>query len=178
MVIGLTGPKLAGKGTTAAYLENTHSASVYSMSGVLVDVAKRLHMPNSRANLIAIATGLRSQFGKDVLAQVLKKDIQAAKDDLAVIDGIRMQAEVDIFSTLPDFHLIFIDAPTKMRYERAQNRGEKAGEAEMNFEEFKAEEEAVTEQQIQSLQKKAQSVIKNDGTIDELYEQIQSILSQ
>lgn len=171
MVIGFTGPKLSGKGTAAKHLVKMHSATVYSMSGILTDIAKRLHLENSRANLIGIATGLRSQFGKDVLAKTLYQDILESQDRLAVIDGIRMQDEVTIFSQLPGFQLIYVDAPLEVRFARAKGRGEKAGESTMTLEEFKKEEDAQTEVEIQSLKKQATHIL-NGSTMEEFYKQL------
>lgn len=176
MVIGLTGPKLAGKGTAAAYLVDNYDAVAYSMSGILSDIARRLHLENSRANLIAIVNGLRDQFGEDILAHVLKEDILQAKDSIAIIDGIRMQKEVDVFSQLPDFKLIYIDAAVEDRYHRALNRGEKAGETDMTFEEFKAEEGARSELQITSLRDKADIVLDNTATIEDFHSALRSEL--
>ncbi|MFC1598005.1 AAA family ATPase [Patescibacteria group bacterium] len=176
MVIGLTGPKLAGKGTTAAYLELSYGAKLYSMSGILLDISERLHLSNSRQNLIHIATGLRSTLGDDILAQVLKKDIEQAGDELAVIDGIRMPSEVKLFSQLDGFKLIYMSAPLENRYKRAIAREEKEGESEMTFEEFKIEEEAVTEKRIIELKDIADLVFENNGTIDELHEKIDDIM--
>jgi dephospho-CoA kinase len=177
MIIGLTGPKLAGKGTVAAYLGRTAGAKAFSMSGILTDLASRLHLPNSRENLIAIATGLRSQFGEAILAQVLAKDLVQADPALAIIDGIRMPSEVDAFASLPDFQMIYIDAPVALRYERARSRGEKAGESDQTFAQFQAEEQAVTETGIAALRQRASAIIDNHGTLDELYQQVDSVLS-
>lgn len=178
MVIGLAGPKLAGKGTVAKYLVEQRGGVAYSMSGILTDVATRLHKPNSRANLIAIVTGLRNQFGEDVLAHVLKQDILDAADELAVIDGIRMPTEVDLFSGVPGFSLFYIDAAVEARYQRALMRGEKAGESDMTFEQFQEEEQAVTEQRIVSLKDSATVIIENIGTIEELYTRLEEELQQ
>lgn len=176
MVIGLIGPKLSGKGTAAAYLQEKHGAQVYSMSGILTDICKRLHLPNSRANLIAVVTGLRSTLGEDILAQVLKQDIEEAQDTLAIIDGIRMPKEVDIFSTIPGFYLLYIDAPVRLRYERALQRGEKEGESTMTFEQFEQEEKAVTEQGIASLQSRAEQTIVNTDGLESFYHDIDDLV--
>jgi dephospho-CoA kinase len=177
MVIGLTGPKLSGKGTAAKYLTEKYGAKVYGMSGILTDIARRLHLENSRANLIAIVTGLRSQFGADILAKTLYQDVLEAKDALAVIDGIRMTDEVKIFSTLPGFILVYVDAPLQVRYERAKNRGEKVGESTMTFEEFKKEEAAQTEVQIQGLREQAHDIL-NQADLDSFYAQLDRIAHQ
>lgn len=177
MVIGLVGPKLSGKGTVAAYFIERYHARTYSMSGILVDIADRLYMPKTRMNLIGIVTGLRDQFGKDVLAHVLKKDIEKNDDPLAVIDGIRMREEVTIFSALSDFRLLYIDAPLELRYNRARGRGEKVGESQMTLEQFTAEESAVTELEISSMKEQTDIIIVNDRTLQELYAQLDTLMS-
>jgi len=171
MVVGFTGPKLSGKGTAAAYLAKKFGAKTYSMSGILTDIAARLHLENSRANLIAIATGLRSQFGKDVLAKTLYQDVLQAGDKLAIIDGIRMADEVAIFSTLPNFQLFYVDAPVEVRFARAKNRGEKVGESTMTFETFLQEEQAKTEVEIHGLKTQAVHIF-NATDIDSFHAQL------
>ncbi len=178
MIIGLIGPKLSGKGTAADYLTEKHGAAVYHMSGILTEFAQRLHLPNSRANLIAIVTALRKEFGEDILAQTLKKDIEASDDNLAVIDGIRMPSEVDLFSELDGFTLLYVDASIESRYERAIGRGEKEGESEMTLEQFKEEESAVTERGIAGLRNRADHVIENYTTLEEFYEKISEIVDR
>ncbi|PIW37170.1 MAG: hypothetical protein COW24_01775 [Candidatus Kerfeldbacteria bacterium CG15_BIG_FIL_POST_REV_8_21_14_020_45_12] len=176
MIIGITGPKLGGKGTSAAYLREQYNAEIFSMSRILFDIAHRLHLETSRENLIKIATGLREEFGSDILAQVLKQDVSNSSGSVCVIDGIRMQSEVDIFSKLPDFRLLYIDAPIESRYERSLSRGEKVGETDMTFNEFKAEENAITEQGIAALKNKAAVVIVNDNSIPDLHTKLQTLI--
>ncbi len=182
MIIGLTGPKLSGKGTASDYLQKQFGAKAFSMSGILTDIVNRLYLPNSRENLIAIVTDLRARFGEDVLAQVLKKDIAAFQEKNpgvpVIIDGIRMPMEVDVFSTLPDFHLIFIDAPMRARYERALSRGEKVGESEMTFEQFEAEENAVTESHMDALRVNANAELINASTYEDLYAALETVMKK
>lgn len=176
MVIGFTGPKLSGKGTAAGYLVQKFGAKTYSMSGILTDIANRLHLENSRANLIAIVTGLRAQFGKDVLAKTLYQDILEANDKLAIIDGIRMSDEVEIFSKLPGFQLFYVDAPVEVRFARAKNRGEKVGESTMTFEEFAKEEHAQTEVEIQGLKSRATHIF-NATDIESFHKQLDEYIT-
>lgn len=176
MIIGLTGPKCAGKGTIAQYMLEKHQAQSFTMSAVLNDIVQRIHLPNTRANLIAVATGLRSQFGEEVIARALRDDIAQSNQELVLIDGIRMQSEITLFSELPDFVLWYVDAPVEQRYERGLHRGEKAGESEMTFEQFVQEESAVTEQGIVSLKAQATHVIDNSGSLDQLHTAIDSLM--
>ena len=175
MIIGLVGPKLSGKGTVATYIEEQKGARVYSMSGVIIDIGNRVYLPKTRANMISVATAMRQAFGEDIFARVRKHDIEKAHDSLAIIDGIRMPKEVDIFAALPNFYLLFIDSPLDMRYKRALERGEKEGEKDMTFEQFKAEENAVTEQNIEALRKKSEFVIMNNSSKEHLFSEIDRI---
>ncbi len=134
-------------------------------------------MENSRANLIAIITGLRQQFGDDVLAQTLHADVLADAPRLGIIDGIRMSSEIELFSTLPEFQLWYVDAPVEVRYQRSLKRGEKVGESSMTFEQFSTEEEAVTEQQIHGLRGRATVSIDNVNTIEEFMSRIDTLFS-
>ena len=177
MIIGLTGSKCAGKGTAAVYSKQRYGGIVYSMSTPLTDIARRLHMENTRVNLIAIVTGLRQQFGEDVLAKTLHEDVRADVPHLGIIDGIRMPSEVELFSTLPGFQLWYVDAPVEARYQRSLKRGEKVGESSMTFEQFNAEEEAVTEQQIRGLRERATVYIDNVNTMEEFMSRIDTLLS-
>ncbi|MFH1426714.1 MAG: AAA family ATPase [Candidatus Kerfeldbacteria bacterium] len=178
MVIGLTGPKLGGKGTTSAILQAELGAKAYTMSDILADICTRLHLEKSREHLIAVATGLRKTLGNDILAQVLKKDVLSAQDEIAVIDGIRMRSEIDLFKDIPGFTLVFIDAPLKMRYGRATTRGEKVGETELSFEEFTKEEEAPTETEVSSFRGQAAFVIENTGTIKDLEDEVHQMITK
>lgn len=182
MIIGLTGPKLSGKGTASNYLQEHHGAKAFSMSGILTDIVNRLYLPNSRANLIGIVTDLRARFGEDILARVLQRDIEEYQkkypEQLIVIDGIRMPSEVELFSQLPDFTLVYIDAPIEQRYNRATKRGEKEGETEMTFEEFQAEEKAATESHMEMLQQSAHTVVVNGATIEDLYASLEGVIEQ
>lgn len=181
MIIGLTGPKLAGKGSAAQYFAQHHQTQIFSMSSILSDVATRLHLPHSRANMIAIATGFRTQLGNDILAKVLAEDIRRSQGLCIVIDGIRFIEEVRQFQKLSEFILLYIDAPLRVRFERAHGRGEKVGESTMSFEDFEREEQAVTERGIAALVSIAQIRIVNDAsmvafehTIEGIFQKLQN----
>lgn len=176
MIIALTGEKLGGKGTVAAYLQKHHNAKVLSFSRPLSDILLRIGQPNTRKELVALGTYLRERFGNDILAQVAAHDA-ASLTGLVVIDGMRYKAEYDIFSKLPNFHLLNITAPLEMRYQRTQQRSEKADEQAMTLEEFTQREQDTTEQEIQAVQALASGTIQNTGSFEELYEHVDQWLA-
>ena len=177
LIIGLTGEKLAGKGTIAAYLAQEYNAKVYRMSGILDDILERLHLPIARENEIDLGAGLRDKFGEDVLAQCLKKDIEKDPHDLIVVDGIRMPREVEVFSSLPGFILVYVTASLEVRFARMKQRKEKLDEQDMDFAQFKEiEEKKITETSIPVIAQKAKVKIVNRGTIQELYAKVSNNL--
>lgn len=176
MIIGLTGEKLAGKGTVADYLEKYHNAKLLRFSRPLSDILLRLGQPNTRKELVALGTYLRERFGNDILAQVAARDA-ATLTGLVVIDGMRYKAEYDMFKALPNFHLLNITAPLETRYQRTQQRSEKADEQTMTLSEFTAREQDVTEQEITVVQSLADAKIENTSSFEDLYEQVDQWLA-
>lgn len=178
MIIALTGEKLAGKGTAASYLAEHHSAAVFRFSTVLNDILERLHQPITRKNLVELAQALRSIYGNDILAQILRTDIMSSASDFKIIDGMRYMAEFDLLNDLPEFTLVYITAPVELRFERTRTRTEKSDEASMSFEEFARRESDSTEQGIVDLATVASHTITNTGSFGELYAQLDSIVQQ
>lgn len=178
LVLGLTGPKLSGKTCASKYLMEKYAAQHSRFSKILEDLLKRLYLPESRDNEIAMAQALRGAFGPAILAHVLKRDIETGEASIAVIDGIRFPEEISIFKTLPNFNLIYINSDLETRYHRAIKRVEKVGENEETFEQFKAKESASTEVNIYKLEEKADFKIENVGTLDEFYAKIEEIVQK
>lgn len=174
LIIGLVGEKLAGKGTTTAYLAKKYRAHIYRMSKILDDILARLYLPIERENEISLVLALREKFGEDILAQCLAGDIQKDRQKLIVIDGIRMPQEVEIFQELKGFLLVYLTAPIKLRFERMQRRAEKLDEQKMDYQKFKdLEKQSPTEKSIKKIGRKARVKIVNDGTFEGLYQKIE-----
>lgn len=93
-----------------------------------------------------------------------------------VIDGIRGVAEVETFKKEfgTDFVLVRIDAPLILRYERIKNRGR--GDDLLSIEEFKEREERENRWGMGEAMKKADKVVKNEGSLEEFKEEIKRIL--
>lgn len=177
MIIALTGEKLAGKTTAAEYLATHHQAARFRFSQPLSDILLRLHQANTRKNLVALGQQLREIFGNDMLAKIMRDDLQQSTSQLKVIDGMRYLEEYNLLKELPDFTLVYITAPIAERYTRALARPEKTDEAGMTLEEFTAHERDTTEVGITELAQQAHSTIHNEGTLEELYSQLKTLVT-
>ena len=175
-IIGLVGQAGCGKGTIARYLKEHNGATTFSFSTSMRDVLRRLHLAETRDHLVKVSEVLREGFGEDLFSRVIAEDAREAKTDLVVIEGIRRPMDLATLSPLPHFVLVAIDVSDQVRYERMRGRGQNAGEKEMTWEQFLAEEQRSTEISIPAVMKEATHRLRNDGTVEELAEQIESLL--
>jgi len=115
IIIGLTGPMAGGKGIVAEYLKG-NGFYYSSTSDRIREECRKRKMEINRDNLQDIGDELRRKFGPEVLAKRTWKMVE--KYPLAVIDSIRGIAEVDFLKTKPNFYLIGVTAPRKIRCQR------------------------------------------------------------
>lgn len=176
LIIGLVGRQGSGKGTAAKILQEKFGAELYRFSAILGAVLDRLAIDKSRDNLITLSTVLRQGFGEDVLAYAIEQEALNAKSDIVVIDGIRRIEDLAALEPLPQFKLVEIAAPAKVRYDRMTHRGEKSGESEMTYEQFTEQEQAPTEITIPSVAARAWKAIDNSGSAQELETKIDEMM--
>jgi dephospho-CoA kinase len=109
----------------------------------------------------------------DVLDRVA---VERTRDNM--IDGIRRIEDIAALEPLPQFKLVEISAPAKVRYDRMTHRGEKSGENEMTWDEFAEQEQAPTELSIPSVAARAWKAIDNDGSAEELTVKIDAMMQE
>ena len=173
-IIGLTGTNAAGKGEAADYLAKRGYA-YFSLSDVIRDVLQRQGEEITRDNLIKTGNALREKSGADILARLIMKIVRGK----AVIDSIRNPKEIEYLKKQRHFILLAIDAPLKIRFERAQARGR--NESATSFQEFAAkEQEEMTHnekgQQLMNCMAMADFTIQNDATLAEFHKKLEELL--
>jgi len=177
LVIGLSGRIGGGKGTIGEYLTSEYGAEGRRFSDILSDLLVRLHIPVERAALQNMGATLREQFGDDVLVQTLKKDLEAAKTKIVMVDGVRYPNEVEMLRGFEKSILFFVDAPPKIRFERVRKRAEK-GEDKIDYEEFLRSEQRETERHLDEVKAMADYRLDNSGSFEDLYKQIDKALKE
>lgn len=178
LILGFAGQMGCGKGTLAKHVMQNYHSSTHRFSTILRDMLDRIHVEQSRENIIALSTSLRKNFGENVFAKSMYHDVQEDLHDIVVVDGVRRMQDVQYLSELDHFKLVYIDADIQKRYERILTRRENTGDDHKTFEQFQREHEADTEIQIADLKNYAQYVINNDGNFSEAYAQIDEIIKQ
>jgi dephospho-CoA kinase len=179
-VIAIIGEQAGGKGAAADIIRKHYGGSRLTISNILRRTLESLHLEATRKNLIDLALVLKKGFGKSVLMEAMLKEVEIEDADLVIVDGLRMPGDPDPFKREydKDFKLIYITANQKIRYERSVGRGEKAGESDASFEEFKANEAKETEKYISEVGKTADFIIENNGNQEELEEKIKEVMSK
>jgi len=178
LIFGIVGGLASGKTTLAEYLSETYSCNTYRYSSMLRDILTRVYVEESRTNLQTLSTFLREQYGQDVMSKVIAKDVEHDPNDIVVVEGIRRPSDITYLRELPGFHLIFVDADQRIRYERIVSRGENTDDAFKTFESFQADEAAEADRLISEIAKEATYTIDNNGDKDAFFAQAEAILIQ
>lgn len=179
IVIGLTGEMLSGKTTVVNFLVEHFNAKQLRMSMVLNQILEILDLELSRENQQALANMLRKLFGEEVLAQSLVSAVQTSKHDVLLIDGLRKVKEYEVFqNNIKNFILIYVKSSAQNRFARLKGREEKAGEQYKTLEEFQKSHDAEPEVDIPKLENYANFIINNDGTEQQLQDQVTAAFTQ
>jgi len=177
VILGFTGSISSGKGTATRYLVEKYNAKSFKFSKILRDILDRIYLLHTRDNLIKISIVIRDNFGQDILAKIISKDILEEDNNIIVIDGIRRPADIKYLKDIKGFKLIGIDADIKIRYERLKKRNENKDDKSKSWEDFLKDQKAETEIYIPELLKKSNHIINNNGNLEELYKKLDNLIN-
>jgi dephospho-CoA kinase len=176
-IFGLTGPIASGKGTVKKYIEKKYGSKDCRFSTVMRDILIRIGEETTRENMQKMSTVLRQNFGQNILAKVIAKDVEKIDADIIVIDGVRRISDIEFLNQLPNFTLISIDADPKIRYERMVKRNENKGDDKKTYESFLKDHEADSDYEVPIVMKTAKKSLDNNGDLENLYKQIEQIIN-
>lgn len=175
-ILGLVGEMAAGKGTAAGYLKEKYGASTYRFSDMLADMLDRLHLPHNRDNFIKMSEMVRGTFGEDIMAKTMAQDVEKDQNKLIIVEGVRRLADIEYLKKMSGFVLVEIFADIEKRFARMKSRGEKSDDGSKTLAEFKADHKRSTELSILEVARQASLRIDNNGTKEQLYEQLDRIV--
>ncbi len=176
--MAFVGEMATGKGLAAQYLITKHNAGSYRFSNMLRDIANRLYLPISRDILIRVSEIIRENFGEDVMAKVMAKEVGEDTSELIIVDGVRRIADIEHLKQLEGFHLVHITASLDTRFNRIIQRGENEGETKLTREQFEDDCNRSTEISIREVAKHANFTIENEGGIEELQDKLEDLLTK
>lgn len=181
MLIGITGTDGAGKGAVVEYLVKEKNFTHFSSRALITEEIARRSLPNDREHLRLVANDLRRQYGNDYMVTESFRRMESQGVTNAVVESIRTLAETETLQTHGGV-LVAVDANQQLRYERITGRGEDTDR--VTFEEFvKQEALEMNDPDPNGMQKAkvmalADYTIFNEGTLEELYIQIDIMLQK
>lgn len=178
IILGLAAELAGGKGTVAKHVIDKYEGNSHRFSTMLRDILSRIYLPDSRENMQGLSTILRKHFGEDTLAKVMAEDVNKDNHKVIVVDGVRRPADIKYLRELPGFKLVYIDTTIENRFERIKKRGENPDDATKTLDEFKRDEKGEADSLIKNLKDEADVVIDNNRTFEELYKQVDDIISK
>ncbi|MDP2933991.1 MAG: AAA family ATPase [bacterium] len=178
MIIGLTGSYAAGKDTVGEYLVSKGFIH-HSLSDLIREELKTRGISETRESLIRLGTEVRQKSGSGEWARRAIEAINGNHERNSVVTSIRNPEEVVELKKHGEFHLWFVDAPDRLRYERMQVRQRQGDTA--SFEDFLAKEKIENSadpaaQQLQKVADLADVEIINDKNFESLYSTVDELL--
>lgn len=184
--VGLSGTNLAGKGVVRRIIEMNYDTISYSLSDTIREEARCRGIEVNRENLIALGNELRKKYGAGILAKRVLQSMRGVNKEVVIIDSIRNPEEIRTLRDAlgKDIILLWIDAPVEVRFRRLKERM-REGEDVYTFEKFVAldsEERSPAklphEGNITACKAYADYIIINDGTIEELIQKVNRIMTK
>jgi dephospho-CoA kinase len=170
LVIGITGRIGSGKTTVGRHLESRHGFQYLRYSAVLAD----WHIQDSenkdqlqKIGWEVMAGGLQIELNRRLIAQIVPERNVA-------VDGLRHPLDYDALhnSFFLSFRLLFIESPSDLRFSRLNRKGKYAELAS-----FQVADSHPVEQKIDSLRTNTTLVIRNEGSLQELYAAVDEAVS-
>ncbi len=177
MIIGLTGKNGSGKTAVSEYLKS-RGFEFHSLSDAIREEIRKRGIRITREALIGVGNELREKYGPGILAERVLQRLQM--DQNYVIDSIRNPHEADVLKRRKDFTLLAVEAELATRFERSRKRDrENAAQTLQQFTEEEGREldsDNPASQQLNATREKADVVVGNDGTLEELHRRLDEIL--
>ncbi len=178
MIIGITGTVGAGKKTVVEYLVKKHQFKRYSVEDFLIRELTKRDLDINDANMVALSNTLRIENSPNYVIEELFSMAQNNNCN-SVIESLETVREVEAAKDMGDFYLLAIDSNMRIRYERTQMNSDP--ERFVSFEDFQRREKQEsgstnpTKRNLFSCIEVADFVINNNGTLEELSQEIEEI---
>ena len=177
-IIGITGTNGAGKGTVVEYLVKNRGFLHFSARAFLMELLKKDGVEINRESLIKKGNQLRAKHGPSALVDLLYEEALKTGQN-CIIESIRTVGEIESLKNKGEFLLLAVDADSKIRYERVVVRGSETDKVSFeNFvkqEELEMKNEDVNKQNVAECIKRADILLKNDLSIQDLENDIENI---
>lgn len=181
MLIGIVGTLGSGKGTVVKYLVEEKGFSHYSSSGFLTQMLQERGDGIDRDNMARIAREIRAQDPNGV-PKLTYEQVQKDKPKHAILEALHTVGEVEFVRSVGGI-ILGVDADVDLRFKRIQKRG--SVKDNVSYEKFLSQVEREegggddsSGHNIRGAINVADYTITNNGTLEELYSQIDEVLEK
>lgn len=176
-IIGLVGETGSGKDTVADYLEKEYGAKLMRFADPIKDTLSIYFDKLSKEDQSWLYLVFKARFGDDILSRAMAKRVEDSKDELIVINGVRMPSDYDFVKKYPRAQVLYVTVDQKIRWQRIASRGEKRDDR-ISFEKFRELDCQETERHIPEIGKKADKTILNDKDLNHLLSDVDAYMSE
>ncbi|UCE14853.1 MAG: AAA family ATPase [Candidatus Heimdallarchaeota archaeon] len=169
LLIGITGLMGSGKSTVAAIIAEKYGFKRMRISGKMREIAQELELEVTRDFLQGIGKFMR-EFDDDVWVRFLCKKIQQSSQSI-IVDDIRRMNEIEYLKPL-GFKFIRVESSEPSRKARLEARGKK----KISDHDWSRWKSHLTEIQVSQLP--VDNIIRNEGTLEELINQIDLLMKE
>ena len=172
IIIGITGLARSGKNTAAEYLSSLYGFKVFTPSDVIKTELMRRGIVISKENISKLGDLMREEFGRNVIA--VKTLEKASNFPKVAITGIRSPEEVKYFRYEADkFYLLCIEAKEDKRFSRRSK-----ADPQFRSAFFERDNRDIENKGLGKVIEKADYVIKNNHTKNNLYKKVDEFLKK
>ncbi|MEI8097037.1 MAG: hypothetical protein WCG73_02945, partial [Candidatus Moraniibacteriota bacterium] len=160
------------------YIAEKYEASSLRFSQPLRDMLDRLYLEQNRENMARLSLYLRKAFGEDIFSKVILAQAKESQSELVVVDGVRRAPDIIHLENEDHFYFVYVETTPGARYGRLIKRRQNTDDSTKTEAQFNKDALLETETQVRDLKDRADFVINNDGTIEDLYAQIDTIVAK
>jgi dephospho-CoA kinase len=173
-VIGIVGMPASGKGEFSR-IAAEKGIPVVVMGDAIRKAVTAAGLPLTDENMGKVSSDLRARHGMGAIALITVPEVEATGAPVAVIDGIRGSAEVEIFREhFPSFLLVGVKTSFETRLARLGSRGRSDDPA--SADDLRRRDERELGWGLGDALAMADVFFENEGTMDEYREKARHLL--
>ena len=173
-VIGVVGLPASGKGEVSEVAKKMGVPVVVMGDAIRRTCAEKGIAPTDE-NLGAMATRLRQEQGRDIIARLTIPEVESAEREVVLVDGIRSEAEVGAFRDhFADFLLIGIESSFDERFKRLRSR--RRSDDPASREELELRDAREIGWGLGNALRMADITIRNEGSLSSFREKVKNVL--